>query len=371
MKFTTLSLALVAASTASASKHFHPRRWNVTASAGGELTTLTLFTTTVHTITSCAATITDCPAGHPESTKEAVVTETIALTTTVCPVSEAESASSAMASEAATATQTAAGVTAKPTVPIGTGVTASERPGVTGSAAPSESVVLTYTLGTGSSTTVVTTTIKQTSTQTVYATLPAGEEPTARPGSGGPEDVTRVDGVADSSTTTLTSTSTTTKYITIQSASSAAAGGPAGSGAAGDCAAPATVTVTETETVTHSAPVITSTNAGAVVLPTNKNQAVSISSEGPVVIYSTIEVVPIYSDSPESEKPTAAPKPTAVDSATIVPPPISTIASYPYTNGTTTRAGPSGVPGSSGFISLVKPTQKPSDKPTNPGYPTY
>jgi chitinase len=46
------------------------------------MTTSTVYATSVYTVTSCAATVTDCPArlGH-------VTTETIALYTTVCPVS--------------------------------------------------------------------------------------------------------------------------------------------------------------------------------------------------------------------------------------------------------------------------------------------
>lgn len=46
------------------------------------MTTSTVYGTTVYTVTSCAPTVTDCPArlGH-------VTTETIALYTTVCPVS--------------------------------------------------------------------------------------------------------------------------------------------------------------------------------------------------------------------------------------------------------------------------------------------
>ncbi|KAK3356445.1 Cupredoxin [Lasiosphaeria hispida] len=52
-------------------------------------TTSTLYSTTTYTITSCAATVTDCP-GNPE--KPFVTTEVVPWTTTVCPVTEAWSA---------------------------------------------------------------------------------------------------------------------------------------------------------------------------------------------------------------------------------------------------------------------------------------
>jgi chitinase len=55
-----------------------------TSTGGPEMTTSTVFTTKVYTITSCAPTVTDCPAklGH-------VTTEIVSLYTTVCPVAEA------------------------------------------------------------------------------------------------------------------------------------------------------------------------------------------------------------------------------------------------------------------------------------------
>lgn len=115
---------------------------------------------------------------------------------------------------------------------------------------------LTYTLGSGSSTTVITTTIKETSTQTnistVYATSGSGAAATG--GSGG----------GDEPTTTITSTLTSTQYKTIVPVSSGvgnspvgasgsgnSSGGASGSGnssgassGSGNCPAQATVTVT-------------------------------------------------------------------------------------------------------------------------------
>lgn len=393
MLFTTLSLAFLAASAAAHAdglhkhQHLHPRFYNATSlapssasssAAGGELTTLTIFTTTVHTVTSCAASITNCPARASGSSGEIVVTDTIALTTTVCPVSEAESISSALASHAATATNTAAGVTATtPSVPLGTGASSGGYP--TGGASPSGSVVLTYTLGAGTSTTVITTTVLQYSTQTVYATLPGGEAASSAPvAPGGPGAITNTaEGVEVSSTTTYTSTWTSTKYITVLAPSSAAAGGVAPSGPAGACS-PVTVTVTATVTQ-PAAPVATESAAGTVALPSIQGENVSTSS-GPVVILSTVAVVPVYPTTSTSDSGAAA----VTSTTAIVPPPISSVASYPYSNGTATQSGQSGYPGSSGFISRSKPTHKPSHihsshihsgnptaKPTETGYPTY
>lgn len=74
---TTLSVGLLAA-LASASQHvpqhFHHRRQYNTSVPS---TTLTVYATEVYTITSCAATVTDCPARASESTVEQVITATV------------------------------------------------------------------------------------------------------------------------------------------------------------------------------------------------------------------------------------------------------------------------------------------------------
>ncbi len=81
MQFSTLSVAFFAALATAhqhAPQHFHQKRqYNTTAPQ----TTLTVFATSVYTITSCAASITDCPARTAEATSEAVVTSVVALTT--------------------------------------------------------------------------------------------------------------------------------------------------------------------------------------------------------------------------------------------------------------------------------------------------
>jgi hypothetical protein len=84
MQFTTLSVAFFAAlATAHAHNphHFHHRRQlngTGTSAASGESTTLTIYTTVVHTETSCAPTVTDCPAA---TGGVVLVTDVIAITT--------------------------------------------------------------------------------------------------------------------------------------------------------------------------------------------------------------------------------------------------------------------------------------------------
>jgi hypothetical protein len=143
-----------------------------------EMTTSTVYSTQFITVTSCAETVTNCPA---ESTK--VVTSVIAISTTICPVTEAGGSpptASATATApigtgvsevAASSSATAPMGTGAYSVPLGTGV--SDVVSATASG-PAETVThvtnstLTYTLGAGSSTTVVTTTIQHTSTETLY-----------------------------------------------------------------------------------------------------------------------------------------------------------------------------------------------------------
>ncbi|KAI4116963.1 MAG: hypothetical protein LQ345_002697 [Seirophora villosa] len=132
------------------------------------------------------------------------------------------------------------GATANPSIPLTTGVssTLGNSPVETGDH------TLTYTLGSGSSTTVVTTTIKQTSTETnvntVYAT--SGSEAEATGGSGA--EATGGSEGGDEPTTTLTSTSTKTQTKTIVPVSSGLGNSPAGASGSGNCPTPVTVTVT-------------------------------------------------------------------------------------------------------------------------------
>ena len=57
--------------------------WSNSTTTGEEMTTSTVYTTRTYTVTSCAPTVTDCPAGH-------VTTEVVPLYTTVCPVTEVQ-----------------------------------------------------------------------------------------------------------------------------------------------------------------------------------------------------------------------------------------------------------------------------------------
>jgi hypothetical protein len=86
MQYTTLSLAFFAALATAhqkAPRHFHQQRQlnSSTNPDAGAQTTLTVFAEVTHTVTSCAASITNCPAGHPEATSVMVVTDTITVDT--------------------------------------------------------------------------------------------------------------------------------------------------------------------------------------------------------------------------------------------------------------------------------------------------
>ncbi|KAI9801276.1 MAG: hypothetical protein M1833_002846 [Piccolia ochrophora] len=194
-----VALALATSSLASHHQgHVHRRNDNETVS----LTTSTLYSTQVYTVTSCAPTVTDCPEGPHVETK------TIAIGTTVCPVSEA----------------------AKPSKPADAEAAPSSAP------YPVENSTLTYTLGTGISTTVVTTIVHKTKTNS--------HETTVTTGPASPES-------------TVESTRTSTKVVTVYAKSSSplvdakkADKTPSGSDA---CPAPSTVTLTEKVTVTVSA----------------------------------------------------------------------------------------------------------------------
>lgn len=336
-------------------QHFHQRRqYNTTAPH----TTLTVFATSVYTITSCAASITDCPARTAEATSEAVVTSVVALTTTVCPVAEAESASSAILASytagsltpatGASATSKAAGVVGTP-APMGTGYPQVPQATGTGSGSP-ESVVLTYTLGSGISTTVVTTTIKHYQTATVYAAVSPVPEASLPEASGKQGDV--VTGADSGPTTTYTSTSTSTRYITVKPVSSGASAlgvasdVPVASGGA-QCA-PVTVTVTNaalTVTVTETASPVAGTGYPVAATSTAAGE---VNPGGPVHAASSVAAT---ASSPASNVVVIA------STATVVPIPVATGGTYPMNNGTeatsTKSIGASTFP-SSGFVSVYK-----------------
>lgn len=146
MQFSTLAVALFAALATARShghQHFQHRRAFNESSSAVDLTTLTVQVTSTHTVIGCAQNVTDCPAR--EATAVRTVTEVVDLTTTVCPVASASHISSSIVASA------------------------SQTPGTVTSTQGAEPVqtsdsVLTYTLGTGATASVVTTTIKHTIT---------------------------------------------------------------------------------------------------------------------------------------------------------------------------------------------------------------
>ncbi|KAI1873521.1 hypothetical protein JX265_005143 [Neoarthrinium moseri] len=299
MKSTTVAMGLLAG-VASASynhpRHFHAprpyyRRDNSTAPTQ---TTLTVQLTQVHTVTSCAPTVTNCPgrnnteayATMPASElTTAEVTQVIDLTTTVCPVTAAESVSSAVVGSHSSGLIPGTTHDVTPTVSSGnSGVT------VTASVRTTD-VPLTMTVGPESSKSVVVTTIHSTYTQQVTVTLTKSGLTTAESnspvGGSGSGNGSGSEGSSAEGTTTTTSTSTGTRTVTVARSSTAttyptgASGnsgstgssgnsdnnGSSGSGSGSDsetCPEAVTVTVTapaSTVYVTQTAPSAAATGA--------------------------------------------------------------------------------------------------------------
>ncbi|CZT13345.1 uncharacterized protein RCO7_03411 [Rhynchosporium graminicola] len=297
--------AAVAAASNNTPKHFHARRaYNESI----PLTTLTYVATEVETITSCAPSVTNCPVR--QSTKTSAYT-------TVCAKSAASSASSALSSQACASSTARApigtGVSTKsdsgyPTGPIGPLSTGASTKGndVYPTANPSGSVVLTYTIGHGTSTAVITTTIQHTQTATAYEPYPTA-----------PESVSTNNGVpttAPEPTTTLTGTSTMTRYITVVPAPSSATGVQS---VASACV-PVTVTVATTITVTAPGTCpVTSTDAGII----SAKSAGELTTSAP-------GVEPYPTETPNSQI-------VSLSTATVIPVPYPTAA--PYGNATQTN----------------------------------
>ncbi|KAJ4125549.1 hypothetical protein NW768_009170 [Fusarium equiseti] len=203
-------------------QHAHYRRdYNGTDSQ----TTLTVKTTVVETITSCAPTVTNCPsrdqtaiAQLPESDKTTLTaTHTVILTEVVCPVAEASSIYTSVLHDAETGGVTGKTITAD--VPMNTG--GAYPPPTQGE----KTVVSDYTtdqvvtLTQGEET--ITTTIHKTIQKTL--TVPAGPEVTndGSKGNGTPEEDT-------TTTTTKTTTGTITKTIQRVGETGPATGGDSG-----------------------------------------------------------------------------------------------------------------------------------------------
>ncbi|KAL8867800.1 MAG: hypothetical protein Q9174_005427 [Haloplaca sp. 1 TL-2023] len=202
-----------------------------------------IYETVIATVTSCESTVKDCPA----TTAPYVVTSVV----TVVPTSSGDAMPSASHPVESNVDS------ASPSVPLTTGGASSidNSPVVTGDH------TLTYTQGAGSSTTVITTTIKMTSTQTNTNTIYATSSGADSAPTGGSEDGPKG---GDEPTTTITNTKTMTQTKTVIPAVSGPAttgsdNSPIGAGASGSgaskCPVPTTVTVTGapvTVTVTAS-----------------------------------------------------------------------------------------------------------------------
>ena len=246
MKSATVILSLLAGLAQAGTQNHHANHLNYRRGNYTEpQTTLTVIATEVHTIISCAPTVTNCPADAtgisalPESDKSTmVVTDTVVLTTTVCPAKDASSISSVVIGDhSATktavytaptdvATSEAEGVaTSTIGYPTPTAVATSGAEGVATSDIVTEQTQ-TITVGTGTDASVITTTISKTTKITVTitesrATVPAA--PTEEP------------------TTTVTATRTSTTTITVAKPDATETASVTGQDV---CGCTATVTVT-------------------------------------------------------------------------------------------------------------------------------
>ncbi|RYP90345.1 hypothetical protein DL770_003568 [Monosporascus sp. CRB-9-2] len=325
MKSTSIAFGLLSG-LASAEYH-HPRHFHTfyarNETTAAPSTTLTVEVTQVHTITSCAPTITNCPI---KNGTEAVVTEVVDLTTTVCPVTEAEGISSSVIGDHSSGKITGKTSTLTTTPAPGTtsGVSPTTEGGVnyptqdvpsptgenTGSVIVSETTgvveeTLSVTVGPESSKSVLVTTVQSTYTSQVTVTMPppGGDYPSAGTSAG-----TSVEG-----TTTITSTSTGTRTVTIPGETETASpegpetsnegsdgsnegsdGSSDGGSCEGACQCPPATTVTVTETMPASTVYVTAP------VPTSTSTSVNAVAEEP---YPTGTV-----PSEEDVSPTAAPE---------------------------------------------------------------
>ncbi|KAL2276264.1 hypothetical protein FJTKL_01028 [Diaporthe vaccinii] len=114
-------------------------------SAQEQLTTLTVLSTQVRTVISCAPTVTNCPADSsslsnlastaPDQVSTVLVTDVVQLATTICPVTAAESVSSSVISVAATGGITGTTITQSASLPGSLPTDAAPSPSGTGAGA--------------------------------------------------------------------------------------------------------------------------------------------------------------------------------------------------------------------------------------------
>ncbi|TEA18167.1 hypothetical protein C8034_v011095 [Colletotrichum sidae] len=292
MKSAVAAIGLLASLASAAShqpRHFHWRRDNSTVpvSAPAGYTTLTVEVTEIATVTSCAPTVTDCPARSANASatdlSTYIVTNVVVLTETICPVTEADKISKSLVDQHSTggltgSTRTAPVGAPTPSAPapggaVPTGVasqTASaQEPTVTSPPSGDDedddydcpadegevettvtkivsTKTLTMTVGKGSTASVITTAVETTAESTILITKPyseGAEKPTASIPAAG--SVTGVTG-AEEPTTTVTQTSTGTRTVTVKrpgASEPASPGSGSGSGSGEECVA-STVTVT-------------------------------------------------------------------------------------------------------------------------------
>ncbi|KAM3454071.1 hypothetical protein MY3296_003339 [Beauveria thailandica] len=288
---------------------------NVTATGSptpvGPLTTLTVKETRTSTITSCASTVTNCPAGKPEMTaipesdrEIKTITQTVDLTTIVCPVSEASTISEKIISQHKSDSSLLPSQTQVPVQTTDIVITKT----------------ITLTKGSGDNKTLIPTVVTSTSKSTI--TPPATG---SKPGD---------------ATVTTTATSTSTKTVTITRAKATPTGPANGNGGADGnekCvsgAAPATVTVTVAQTtvtasaatVTVTAPCEASAAPGGSKKVDNKHvdnnkavdngsqptdaEATPCETDGTTTVEATITVVPYPANNSTTVTATGAPVPS-------------------------------------------------------------
>ncbi|ELR09064.1 hypothetical protein VC83_03973 [Pseudogymnoascus destructans] len=341
MQFFTLAVALFAA-VATARSHGHAQRFRHRrtfneSSSALDLTTLTVQITSTHSVIGCAQNVTDCPARSATAIR--TITEIVDLTTTVCPVASASDISSSVVASASAIQTPGAVISTKAAEPVQT----------------SDSV-LSYTLGTGATQSVVTTTIKHTITGyvTKYMTKSSGAQATPVVGGGqanvGGNDKGSGNGNANGNsgepTTTVLTTSTATRTIHVKPTTSAGPGSPNGEGSnagnGGDCAAPVTVTVAlSTVTVTYTPPAATGTTPSVPYAVVPGKDAVKINAAAATQA------------APEAPATTAEPTSggASEEPVTIVTIPVIPV---PYKNSTETATR--NYSHSSGFLKAPRPT---------------
>lgn len=238
------------------SNYTEPAGTSAAAGSGSDYTTVTVLTTQVRTITSCAPTVTNCPARQtaidqlPANQKHVVyVTDTVVLTETVCPVSEAGKVSSSVIQQAQTGgitpqytiTATAPGATtpAAAAIPLSTGysapVTDSDSSGGENTSLTtlvSTTVVdktLTLTISNQVTTTTVQSTIETTVTvpcsQVTDQAVKSGEDNSGvSPTKGSGNSYGQGSSATEDTTTTVTGTKTITITLTVSDSESTATG---------------------------------------------------------------------------------------------------------------------------------------------------